>query len=279
MSNLAKPAVKEIPLWPGLPPGTEDWSHREREFYSPPPLDFWQVRNVVTPTIVPYLPTTVQQPGAAVIICPGGAFHTLAITHEGYEVAEWFLQRGVAAFVLKYRVAKTSEDDAEVSQAIDALIVDRPRLRAVTEPLIRLAVADARQALKLVRSRAAEWQLDPGRVGIMGFSAGARVALGVALENEAASRPAFAAPIYGALWDEITPPEAAPPLFVAFAGDDWLAVDPGLRLYSAWQAANLPAELHIFSKGGHGFGMKKQGLPADHWIDLLENWLLSQGFM
>ena len=113
----------------------------------------------------------------------------------------------------------------------------------------------------------------------MGFSAGGRVTAGVALEHDAQSRPDFAAPIYGALWEDITVPADAPPLFMALANDDELAVEPGLALYSAWRAAGHPVELHIYAQGGHGFGMRKQGLPADHWIDRFGEWLQVQGFV
>jgi len=113
----------------------------------------------------------------------------------------------------------------------------------------------------------------------MGSSAGGRVTIGVVLEHDTESRPNFAASIYGALWEDLAVPAGAPPLFIALANDDELAVDPGVALYCAWRAAGQSVELHIYAQGGHGFGMRKQGLPADHWIDRFGEWLQVQGFM
>jgi acetyl esterase/lipase len=134
--------------------------------------------------------------------------------------------------------------------------------------------------MKVVRGRGAEWGIDSDRIGIMGFSAGARVTAGVVHEYDAESRPNFAAPIYGALWEEINVPADAPPLFIAVANDDELVgVGPSVALYTAWRAAHHPVELLIYAQGGHGFGMRKQDLPVDHWIDCFGEWLQVQGFM
>ena len=114
---------------------------------------------------------------------------------------------------------------------------------------------------------------------MMGFSAGGRVTVGVALEHDAQSRPHFAAAIYGALREEIIVPADAPALFIALANDHEIAVEPSVALYRAWRAAGQPVELHIYSQGGHGFGMRKQSLPADHWIDRFGEWLQLQRFL
>jgi acetyl esterase/lipase len=157
---------------------------------------------------------------------------------------------------------------------------DRNKMMEVTKQIAPLAVADGQQAMKVVRGRAAEWGIDPDRIGMMGFSAGARVTIGVALEHDVESRPNFAAPIYGALWEEIDVPADAPPMFIALANDDELVgVDPSLTLYRAWRAAHHPVELHIYAGGGHGFGMRKQGLTADSWIEQFGEWLMVQGLM
>ena len=151
-------------------------------------------------------------------------------------------------------------------------------MRAVTQRIAPLAIADAdaKQAIKLVRQRAVEWGIATDQVGMMGFSAGARVTAGLALEYDAETRPNFAAPIYGALWDEIQVPTDAPPLFIALTSDDSLALQHCLNLYSAWQKAGHSAELHIYAEGGHGFGMRVQGLPVDHWIERFHEWLERQ---
>src|SRR6266702_606686 len=133
-------------------------------------------------------------------------------------------------------------------------------MRELTRQIGPLAIAGGQQAMKVVRQPASQWGLAPARIGMIGFSAGGRVTVGVALEHDAESRPNFAAPIYGALWEDLAVPADAPPLFIALANDDELAVDPGIALYCAWRAAGHPVELHIYAQGGHGFGMRKQGL-------------------
>ena len=268
-----------IPLWPGDPPGSEDWNQQEQEIFAPPPISFRSVRNVTQPTLTAFLPHPSKATGTAVIICPGGGFHALAIDHEGRDVARWLNARGVAASVLKYRLLATEVRDEDFERQFQENLSDRNKIREVTKQIGPLAIADGQQAVKIVRKRASEWGLAPNRIGIMGFSAGGRVTAGVALEHDAQSRPNFAAPIYGALWEDITVPADAPPLFMALANDDELAVEPGLALYSAWRAAGHPVELHIYAQGGHGFGMRKQGLPADHWIDRFGEWLQIQGFL
>lgn len=268
-----------IPLWPPSVSGSADRTQLEQEMSAPPPISFRTVRNVTQPTLTVLLPHPSVAIGTAVIICPGGAFHSLAIDHEGMDVARWLSTRGVAAFVLKYRLLPTEVSDEDFQRRVEETLSDLNKMREVTRQIGPLAIADGQQAMKVVRQRASTWSIDPNRIGIMGFSAGGRVTIGVALEHDADSRPNFAAPIYGALWEDITVPADAPPLFMALANDDELAVEPGLALYSAWRAAGHPVELHIYAQGGHGFGMRKQGLPADHWIDRFGEWLQIQGFL
>ena len=276
MNSVDQPEV--IILWPNGAPGTEDWTQQEKESFSPPPISFRNVRNVTQPTLTAFLPDLSRATGTAVVVCPGGAFHALAFDHEGLDVARWLSSRGVAAFVLKYRLLATEVDDEEFERQIQANMSDRNKMREVTRQIGPLAIADGQQAMKVVRGRAAEWGIAPDRIGFMGFSAGGRVTTGVALEHDAQSRPNFAAPIYGALWEEITVPADAPPLFIALANDDELAVGPSLALYRSWRAAGHSVELHIYAQGGHGFGMRKQDLPTDHWIDRFGEWLQVQGF-
>lgn len=268
-----------IPLWPAGAPGSENWNQREQETLAPPPISFRSVRNVTQPTLTAFPPHPSKATGTAVIICPGGGFHALAIDHEGRDVALWLSERGVAAFVLKYRLLATEVRDEDFERQFQELLADRNKIREMTKQIGPLAIADGQQAVKVVRQHALEWGLLPQRIGMMGFSAGGRVTIGVALEHEADSRPNFAAAIYGALWGDITVPDDAPPLFISLASDDELARDPGIALYRAWKAADHPVELHIYARGGHGFGMRKQGLPADHWIDRFGEWLQVQGFM
>ena len=277
MSVLSQPEV--ILLWPDGAPGTEDWSHQEQETIIPPPYTNRVVRNVVQPTLTAFLPDPAQANGTAVIICPGGAFHMLSIDHEGIEVARWFNERGVAAFVLKYRLVPTAVHDEDFFRELEEAFSNRPHMRELTRKIEPLASADGRQAMKLVRARASTWGIAPDRIGMLGFSAGGRVTIGVVLSYDAESRPAFAAPIYGALWEGLAVPADAPALFIAVANNDELAVKPSLDLYNAWHNAEQEVELHIYARGGHGFGMNKQGLSSDHWVDALGVWLQQQGML
>jgi acetyl esterase/lipase len=277
MDSADKPEI--IPLWPAGAPGSEGWNQQEQETLVPLPIAFRTIRNVTQPTLTAFLPHSSVATGTAVIICPGGAFHSLAIDHEGIEVARWLNVQGVAAFVLKYRLLPTEVRDEDFERQFQRNESDGNTLREITKQIGPLAIADGQQAIKVVRQRASEWSILTDRIGIMGFSAGGRVTIGVALEHDAQSRPNFAAPIYGALWEEITVPADAPPLFIALASDDELAVDPSVALYRAWRAADHPVELHIYAQGGHGFGMRKQGLPIDHWLDRFGEWLQVQGFI
>lgn len=273
------PLPERNDLWPNGAPGSENWSHQEQETTLPPPYGGRVIRNVTQPTLTAFLPPPSLACGTAVIVCPGGAFHFLSIESEGTEVARWLNERGVAAFVLKYRLVPTAVRDEDFFKEVDEAFSNPNKMRELTGPIVPLAIADGQQAMKVVRQRASTWGVAPERIGMMGFSAGGGVTTGVALEYDADSRPNFAAPVYGALWEDIAVPADAPPLFIALANNDERAVKPSLALYSAWRAADHPVELHIYAKGGHGFGMKKQGLPSDHWIDLFGEWLQEQGFL
>lgn len=273
MSNLATPEI--IPLWPDGAPGTEDWSQQESEMHLPLFNQPYIVRNITQPTLLAYLPDPAIANGTAVIVCPGGGHQFLSIESEGTDVARWLNARGVAAFVLKYRVIPTAAGVEDfVAQVLSIFQSDQPMRNH--NPI---AVTDGKQAIRLVRARAAEWGIDAERIGILGFSAGGAVAIGAATQYDTQSRPNFAAPIYAALWQELVVPPDAPPLFLMVANDDPVIRDGSIPMYSAWKNANLPVELHIYAKGGHGFGMTKQDLPTDHWIDRFYEWLQAQGFL
>lgn len=270
MSIATEPRV--IPIWPNGAPGTESWTQREQEGL----LGDKQtkvVRNVTRPTLTAYLPEPSVASGTGVVVCPGGAFHFLAIEHEGTDVATWLVERGIAAFILRYRVAPTREADEEFQAQLRERFANREAMREQMAQVRRFGIADGQQAMKVAREHAGEWRVAPDRIGIMGFSAGGTVAASVALQHDAESRPAFAAPIYSAPWEDVAVPADAPALFMALANDDDMAVRTSIPLYSKWREAGHPVELHIFSKGGHGFGMRRQGVPADRWIDLFGEWL------
>lgn len=252
-----------VNIWPGVAPGSENWTQKERTAENTPIGTV--VFNVVTPTLTAYLPERSKATGTGIIIAPGGAFVALAIDLEGNNVARWLQEKGIAAFVLKYRIMEKRQEGIPPGMNMDEAG--------------KYGIADGIQALKVVRQHAAEWGLSPDRVGFMGFSAGAMVTSGSLLQKDAAARPNFAAMIYGGPFGAMPAiPEKLPPMFLAWAQDDTLALDPVVKFYGALRSAGDKPEVHIFSGGGHGFGMKKQGTSSDHWIDAFYYWLEAQGF-
>lgn len=277
-----------VRLYEGKAPGSEDWDYKEVEF-SNPGTKTRMLRNVVDPTLEVFVPEKSIASGTAVIICPGGGNVWLSYESEGTAVANWLVKKGVTAFVLKYRLKKTPEDPKEFQDFWDNFL--RPRTTSSTkdkasevipaEPPSRSMQSyggvDGLKAMQYVREHTNEYGIDPNKVGIMGFSAGAGVTMHVILNSEQDKQPDFAAPIYGGWLRGSEVPENAPPLFILCAADDRVAsMSPDL--FKAWRDAGKSAELHIYSKGGHGFGMDKQGLPVDHWIERFYDWLTITGF-
>lgn len=231
------------------------------------------VRNVLNPTLTPVLPDPAKATGAAVIVAPGGAFRFLSMDSEGWAVARWLADHGVAAFVLKYRTIATPRDEAGFGKSLTT-IMSGPRSDSVPLDATAEAVEDGLAAVRLVRSRATEWKVDPAKVGFVGFSAGAMTALGVGLAPDAATRPNFIAPIYPPMMARPVPP-GAPPMFLAIALDDPLFAAGGksLGLIDAWRQAKVPLEVHLYEKGGHGFGMRGVSAGSALWIDEFHAWL------
>jgi len=282
---------QEIAIWPGkAAPGSETWTHQEVHYTYPSPA-MKMVRNVVTPTLTVYAPNRENANGTAVIVAPGGGMRFLSWENEGTAVAEWLAARGVTAFVLKYRLMKTPAEPKEFDKAMKIFFAElkkaaeaRPgeitiRNNKETMAARSLAFADGRQAVKYVRAHAAQWGIEPNRIGLMGFSAGAYVTMDVAINHDTDSRPDFAAPIYGGRMDSRSIPTDGPPLFIIVAQNDRWTFDDSQRLYRDWSAAGLPVDFHSFAQGGHGFGMAKQNLPVDHWIDLYGYWLDGLGLL
>lgn len=277
-------------IWPGTPPGSEHATWHEQSSQSGPVVPNRMVRNVAIPTITLFKPASGTANGTAIIIAPGGAFMFLMVDYEGYTMARWLARQGVTAFVLRYRVAHTPDNDADMPAFMQRLMKDLGHTRPTDigpphgTPAMEQArlwgEEDGRQAIRYVREHAAEFGIDPHRIGIAGFSAGGGVTMGAVMRHDAQSRPDFAAPIYAAYRTATPVPADAPPLFIALADDDPLVAPiAGPRLYEAWHTAGKSAELHIFDKGGHGFGMNKQNLPSDAWIALFKTWLANQGFL
>lgn len=285
-------AVKEqapVPLWPqGAPVWAGSIKEPVREEWRNDGAALW---NVTQPTLQAFLPE--KGNGAAVIVAPGGGFRFLAMQSEGLAVARWLAQHGYAAFVLKYRVVQQAP-----GESVEAL---RQRVAATLtlDQTGEAGVEDGRKALKMLRAKASDYGIDPHRIGIVGFSAGAHIAGMLAHEPKAEERADFAGLIYGLPFPASMPPipaanlpfppgtpkepwlqpkptpapNALPPLFIAMAQDD-LAVGVGARdYYAKLFAAGYRPETHLYARGGHGFGMKGTGTTTDHWIEEFDWWM------
>jgi acetyl esterase/lipase len=237
------------------------------------------VRNVRSASLTPFLPARERATGAAVIIVPGGAFLMLSMDSEGYDVARWLSERGVAAFVLKYRLKESPRDPRAYVKVLGEVLSRPPQPSSTGLPQTPSeAVEDAQKAIEVVRSNADSWHIDPRRVGMLGFSAGAMTTLSVALGHYGSVRPDFIALIYGPM-NSVDVPSGAPPMFAALAADDPLFGRNGLGLVASWQKAGRPVEAHLYERGGHGFGMRQQGLTSDLWIDQFYRWVQDRGLL
>ena len=231
------------------------------------------VRNVSHPTLTPFLPNPAKATGAAVVVIPGGAFLDVSLDNEGWPVARWLADHGVAAFVLKYRTNQTPDDEAAFLRDLKAtFLADVKRFGNAGQPVDPDATQDVLAALKLVQDNASRWGVDPARTGVLGFSAGAVAALDTTFKAPPTHRPAFLGYIYGPM-SRVTPPTNAPPLFAALALDDPLFGHQGFGIVEAWRQANRPAELHAYGEGGHGFGMGKTGTTSTLVMDEFYAWL------
>jgi acetyl esterase/lipase len=241
-------------------------------------------RNVTVATITPFLPDPAKASGAAVVVAPGGGFRTLSMENEGWNVARALAERGVAAFVLKYRLKQTPSDMAGFERSMKEMFSStaRPRPAAPPDPQQMMAglapqIEDSRAAFALIRRRAAEWKIDPVRIGMVGFSAGAMLTLATELAGQDA-KPAFIGIIYGPL-APVTVPADAPPLFVALAADDPFFANGGFGLIDSWRAAKKPAEFHLYEQGGHGFGMYPKETTSTGWFNAFVSWLTMHGML
>lgn len=280
---MAAPPVAVVNLWPSTPPGEVKSNGPEQDTSKPgeglvagKPLI--RLANVTKPELQVFLPPKDKANGTAVIVCPGGGFHILAMDLEGTEVAEWLNSIGVAAIVLKYRVPTGS-----------------------LEPRWLTPVIDGQRAISITRTRAAEWGINPERIGILGFSAGghlaARCALGFAERkypaaddaDKASCRPDFAALIYaayayddkaGKLAEGVSVPKDAPPLFFVHAFDDPINPLNALLLAAEAKKTGVSTEVHVYDAGGHGYGLRPQAsLPVTSWPKRCEEWMQRKGWL
>lgn len=268
------PRAQEIVTLPHDEPTGLVWEKDEKAYFS----DLWNTRvvtNVSAPTLRVFRPRRRAANGAAVIVAPGGGFHALSIDAEGNDAARWLADRGFTAFVLKYRLLPTGEDGVAELSALGE------RYDEAIAPILPHAIADGASAVAFVRTHAERYDLDTEKIGLIGFSAGGTVTLGVALTAKKESRPDFIVPVYPSLsvFGDYAVPRAAPPMLVICAADDALGLaKDSVQVFSAWRSAGIPAGLHMYARGDHGFGMRKQGLPSDRWIERFHEWAMAEGF-
>jgi acetyl esterase/lipase len=235
------------------------------------------VRNVNRPTLTPILPAGPAS-GAAVIVAPGGGFLGLAIDTEGWQVARWLANHGIAAFVLKYRVLPTPASNEVWEDEFNRMIRGERVSFSNPDDTPPEALADGLAALRYVREHAEIFGIDPDRVGFMGFSAGGFLARSV-VSHGAKDAPDFVAPIYPRM-TVMEVPHGAPPMFVVIAADDFLLQGvEGFPLVENYRQAGNSIEFHLFASGGHGFGLGGTGTPVENWIELFHRWMATSGFL
>jgi acetyl esterase/lipase len=264
---IPAPAIKTIPLAAIGSTKTEIWETM-----------FGQttLRNVTQPALYPVLPAPGKANGTALVIAPGGGFLSLSMESEGLMVARHLAERGVTCFVLAYRLDPTPQDPrafmAVVGKRFSTPRPGRTGIDPTESPAIPLAQEDGLAALRYVRGHAADYGIDPKRIGMIGFSAGGMTTMNVATAYDASSRPDFIGVIYGAA-PERPVPKDAPPAFIALAANDSLLGHASVPIFESWRAAGKPVELHVYEAGDHGFGMRKTGTTADNWIGHFTQWL------
>ena len=284
---LAAERGEEIKLWPKGAPGSEGVTAANEVSKPSVAAKYAKLPGSFTvahePSIFVFLPPKDKATGAAMVIAPGGGHRQLVMEKEGWEMADWLNSRGIAAFVLKYRLAKAEGIPVKYT-------------------LPEHVYADAARGMRLVRSRAKDWGVDANRIGFAGFSAGGEVAgmIGTKFDagdaqsadpiERASSRPDFNVLIYpwyrpGANKPNDPPlfpiPDNAPPVFMVCTDDDRSHVEPTVKFYLELEAKKIPAEMHIYTYGGHGFGLRatKKSAPVMQWPARLMEWLDERGIV
>ncbi len=251
-------------------PASESWF---RQWGDP------MARNITEATLTPFIPDPSKATGAAVIVAPGGGFRWLSMGNEGWEVAEALKEKGIAAFVLKYRLMPTPESLDDFS---DWMNRPRPAPAASTDNTenesqparpqwdLTNQQEDAEAAYKMIVGRAKEWGVDTDRIGMIGFSAGAGLTMHCTLHSDM-MKLAFIGPIYGGM-GPVEVPENAPPMFNVIATDDFLFRGQ-FGVIGSWYEAGIPVEFHLYQNGGHGFGLGNPGRTSNRWFDAFIHWL------
>jgi len=261
--------ASELYLWPDNIPG----AHTENEKIKITPDNLHVITNVHHPSITVYLPANGTETGTAIILAPGGSHEELWVDHEGHYPAEWFQKRGIAAFVLKYRLANQPHSAYTIEQH---------------------ALADIQRAIRIVRCRAEEWKIDSNRIGVMGFSAGGELAGLAAMHHDKGSKssadiinrqssyPDFQALIYPGGAHNFKAEKNSPPLFLLGGFHDYPEIVEGmLNMYRQYKHAGVPAEIHLYANAEHGFGLRhnNQGTAVATWLDRFEDWLSDTGLL
>jgi acetyl esterase/lipase len=271
-----------IQLYNGAAPGSENWTWDEKED-NQNIFNRRVVYNVSHPSLTIFLPDPSIANGTSMIICPGGAWHFLDIENGGYDLARWLNKKGITAFVLKHRLVHVLTNDP-IKESMDKYPNDPNSYIKNDEnkAVVDFAIADAKAAVSYVRQHAVEFKIAPDRIGVTGGSSGGTIVAAIAYNHTPENKPNFVVPLYPYVRDVIKNqvPEDGPPMFIVAATDDQAGFHiSSVDLYKAWVMSKHSAELHIYSKGGHGFVMQKQGLPSDTWVDRLADWLNVQGLL
>jgi acetyl esterase/lipase len=258
--------------------GSENWNWQEKQNNNNS-VKVMTVYNVSQPTLIVFKPDPAKANGTAIVVCPGGGFHFLAIDHEGTNVAKELVKKGITVFVLKYRLLHIEGDNPfdDMLNAPDPKAWDDEAL-----PIIPLAIEDGRNAIAYVREHASAFGIQKSKIGIMGFSAGGLVAASTAFEYNAANKPDFVVPVYADF-----PPSRvgkiqadSPPMYILCTQDDEFNFGAhAISLYQKMVGEKRPAELHLLTKGGHGFGIGIEGTTTFRWLDAFELWLDSHGLL
>ncbi len=277
LSILTHGMAQKIIELPHQNPSHIEWKEPEKQFFSKV-WDTEVVTNVATPSLQIFKPDPTISNGTSVIIAPGGALYAHSIESEGNEVAKWLNSKGITAFVLKYRLVPTGKDGAQ--EVSDLSTTNPGEMMKQVEKVLPLSIEDGLAAISYVRSNASNLGIAKDKIGFMGFSAGGAVTMGVLYNYEEENRPDFVIPVYP--WISAMPvqetPKNAPPMLIVCASDDPLGLAAGsVDLYLSWLKAGKTVALHMYAKGGHGFGMRKLGLPSDKWIERFYDWSISEG--
>jgi acetyl esterase/lipase len=262
----------EIKLYQGAAPGSEHWNWREKKNDNNR-YKVMTVYNVVSPSLIVYTPDPSKANGTGIVVCPGGGFHFLAIDHEGTNPAKELVAKGNTVFVLKYRTVKINTD----TPFEDMLNVkDMKAWDDEASPVVPLAIQDGREAITCVRRNSKAFGLDANRIGIMGFSAGGLIAAATAFAYSEHNRPDFVAPVYADIPESVLGEvkHDAPALFLACTQDDEFGfAQHAIRIYNKWDAAGRSVEMHLFAKGGHGFGVGNPENTTGSWMKIFHEWL------